>query len=287
MFEVGWGDQDELGFFGAEDDGEGFFGAGAVDEVDFALAAQDAFVVEFYGVDGLVLVGDGDFAFGYEVAEEGDDLVFVDPGDVEAVIEVDEFFEQARVGLDGVGAVAHFLEFFDEVVGARSVIWNIVWCYAGGFVFVCSFFFILEIKVLINGSSFDLKLNGFAERDGPPFVFGVPAGVRDGFKDGSDEYVVGEKHTQAVISGFDDQEGFFLEDAVAGGGVCEIVGGLLNNRVHAGTEIFDDNVEVAFVMGYNPGSYASIPNGKTKRKNELDVGVILGHAKDEATGGNF
>jgi len=41
----------------------------------------------------LVLVTDGDFAFGYEVAEEGDDLVFVDPGDVEAVVVVDEFFE--------------------------------------------------------------------------------------------------------------------------------------------------------------------------------------------------
>jgi len=74
----------------------------------------------------LVLVTDGDFAFGHEVAEEGDDLVFVDPGDVEAVVEIDEFFEQAGVGLDGVGAVAHFLKFFDEVVGARSVIWNVV-----------------------------------------------------------------------------------------------------------------------------------------------------------------
>lgn len=39
VFEVGWGDQDELGFFGTEDDGEGFFGAGAVHEVDFSLAA--------------------------------------------------------------------------------------------------------------------------------------------------------------------------------------------------------------------------------------------------------
>lgn len=106
VFEVGWGGEDELNFVLAEDDGEGFFGAGAIDKVDFALAAKDAFVVEFDGVDGLVLVGYGDFAFGHEVAEEGDDLVFVNPGDFEAVVEVDEFFEEAGVGLDGVGAVA-------------------------------------------------------------------------------------------------------------------------------------------------------------------------------------
>jgi len=187
VFEVGWGDEDELGFFGAEDDGEGFLGAGAVDKVDFALAAQDAFVVEFDGVDGLVLVGDGDFAFGHKVAEEGDDLVFVDPGDVEAVVEVDEFFEEAGVGLDGVGAVTHFLEFFDEVVGAGSVIWDVVGGDAGGFCFVGCFFFVLEIKVLVNSCSFDLKFNGFAEGNGPPFVFGIPTGVRDGFEDGSNE----------------------------------------------------------------------------------------------------
>lgn len=106
MFEVGWGGEDLLDFVLAEDDGEGFFGAGAIDKVDFALAAKDAFVIEFDGVDGLVLVGYGDFAFGHEVAEEGDDLVFVDPGDFEAVVEVDEFFEEAAVGLDGMGAVA-------------------------------------------------------------------------------------------------------------------------------------------------------------------------------------
>jgi len=41
----------------------------------------------------LVLVTDGDFAFGHEVAKEGDDLVFVDAGDFEAVVVVDEFFE--------------------------------------------------------------------------------------------------------------------------------------------------------------------------------------------------
>jgi len=40
----------------AEDDGEGFFGAGAVDEVDFALAAEDAFIVKFYSIDGLSIV---------------------------------------------------------------------------------------------------------------------------------------------------------------------------------------------------------------------------------------
>jgi len=192
VFEVGWSDQDELGFFGAEDDWEGFLGAGAVDEVDFALAAKDAFVVEFDGVNGLVLVGSRDFAFGHEVAEEGDDLVFVDSGDVEAVVEVDEFFEQAGVGLDGVGAVAHFLEFFDETVGARSVIGNVVWGDAGGFGFVGGFFFVLEIKLLGNCSGFDLEFYGFAEGCGPPFIFGIPAGVRDCFKDGSNKYVVGK-----------------------------------------------------------------------------------------------
>ena len=112
------------------------------------MAAQDAFVVEFDGVDGLILVGSGDFAFGHEVAEEGYDLVFVDSGDVEAVVKVDEFFEQAGVGLDGVGAVAHFLEFFDEVVWAGAVIGDVEGGDAGGFGFVDGFFFVLKVKVL-------------------------------------------------------------------------------------------------------------------------------------------
>ena len=51
VLQVGWGYEDELGFFRAEDDGEGFFGAGAVYEVDFALAAKDAFIVKLYCVN--------------------------------------------------------------------------------------------------------------------------------------------------------------------------------------------------------------------------------------------
>lgn len=109
------------------------------------------------------MVGCGDFAFGHEVAEEGYDLVFVDPGDVEAVVKVDEFFKEAGVGLDGVGAVAHFLELFDETVGAGSVIWDVVGGDARGFGFVGGFFFVLEVKLLGVGGGFELELDAFAE----------------------------------------------------------------------------------------------------------------------------
>ena len=74
---------------------------------------------------------------------------------------------------------------------------------------------------------------------------------------------------------------------MAGGGIGEIVGGLLYNGFHAGTEIINDDVKVAFVMRYYPCSYAGIPNGKTKSKDKLDVRVILRHSENEATGGNF
>lgn len=286
VFEVGWGGEDALDFVLAEDDGEGLFDAGPVDEVDFALAAEDAFVVEFDGVDGLVLVADGDFAFGYEVAEEGDDLVFVDPGNVEAVVEVDEFFEEAAVGLDGVGAVAEFLEFFDVGVGASAVIGNVVGGDAGDFGFVRGFFFKLKIKVLRVCSGFELEFDAFAVGGGPPFVFGVPAGVWDGFEGGGEDFVVGEEDAEAVVAGFDDQQRFFLEGSDAGM-VGEVVGGLVDDGGEAGSEIVDDDFEVAFVMGYDPGFYARIPNGVAEGEDELDVGVVFGHAEDEAAGGDF
>lgn len=47
-----------------------------------------------------------------------------------------------------MGAVAHFLEFFDEIVGAASVVWDVVGGDAGSLGFVGGFFFVLEIKVL-------------------------------------------------------------------------------------------------------------------------------------------
>jgi len=127
------------------------------------------------------------------VAEEGDDLVFVNPGDVKAVVEVYEFFEKAAVGLNSVWAIAHFLEFINEVVGASAVVWNVVGGDAGGFGFVGCFFFVLEVKMLGDGGGFDLEFNAFAEGGRPPFVFGVPPGVGNGFKGGCDYFVKAEQ----------------------------------------------------------------------------------------------
>ena len=55
----------------------------------------------------------------------------------------------------------------------------------------------------------------------------------------------------------------------------------------AATKIVDDNFEVASIMGYDPGIYAGVPDGVTEGEDELDVGVVFGHAKDEATGNDF
>ena len=123
------------------------------------------------------------------------------------------------------------MELFDEVVGTRSIIWNVVGGDAEGFGFVGGFFFVLEVKVLGVGGCFELKLDAFGEGGGPPFVFGVPAGVWDGFEGGGEEFVVGEEDAEAVVAGFDDQEGFFLEGADAGVGIGEIVGGLLDDGI--------------------------------------------------------
>lgn len=78
-----------------------------------------------------------------------------------------------------------------------------------------------------------------------------------------------------------------MEGAFAGLRVGEIVSGLLDDRSEASTEIVEDNVEIASVVRYDPGSYTRIPNGKIKCQYKLDVGVVFGHAKNKATGGNF
>jgi len=74
---------------------------------------------------------------------------------------------------------------------------------------------------------------------------------------------------------------------VAGGGIGEIVGGLLYNGFHAGAEIVDDNIQIAFVMGYNPGSYACIPEDITESQYKLDIGIVFGHTENEAAGCDF
>ena len=130
-----------------------------------------------------------------------------------------------------MGAVAQFLELFDEAFGASAVVGDVVGRDAGGFGVVGGVFFVLEIKALGVGGGFELEFDAFAEGGGPPFVFGVPAGVWDGFEGGGEEFVVGEEDAEAVVAGFDDQEGFFLEGADAGVGIGEIVGGLLDNGI--------------------------------------------------------
>lgn len=69
--------------------------------------------------------------------------------------------------------------------------------------------------------------------------------------------------------------------------VDEIVGGLMDDGGEASTEVVDDDFEVAFVMGYDPGTDAGIPDGVAESEYELDVGVVFGHAEDESSGGYF
>lgn len=61
----------------------------------------------------------------------------------------------------------------------------------------------------------------------------------------------------------------------------------MDNRSEAGAEVVDDNVEVAFVVGYDPGFYTGIPNGIIKSQHKLDIGVVLGHAENKAAGCYF
>jgi len=41
------------------------------------------------------------------------------------------------------------------------------------------------------------------------------------------------------------------------------------------------------VVGYDPGMDAWVPDGVAESEDELDVGVVFGHAKNEAAGGDF
>ena len=47
---------------------------------------------------------------------------------------------------------------------------------------------------------------------------------------------------EAVVAGFDDQQGFFLEGAGACSRIGEIVGWLMNHGIKSGAEVFYDDV---------------------------------------------
>lgn len=61
----------------------------------------------------------------------------------------------------------------------------------------------------------------------------------------------------------------------------------MNDGGEAGAKVTDEDVKVASVVGYNPGFDAGIPRGEAESEHKLDVGVIFGHAENEAAGCNF
>lgn len=62
---------------------------------------------------------------------------------------------------------------------------------------------------------------------------------------------------------------------------------MLNDGGEATAEVTDEDVEVATMVWYDPGFDAGIPHGKAESEHELDVGVVFGHAENEAAGCNF
>lgn len=61
----------------------------------------------------------------------------------------------------------------------------------------------------------------------------------------------------------------------------------MNDGGEAAAEVTDENVEVASVVGNDPGFDAGIPRSEAESEHELDVGVIFGHAENEAAGCYF
>lgn len=88
---------------------------------------------------------------------------------------------------------------------------------------------------------------------------------------------------QAVVSGFDDLQVFFLDGSFSGGGIGEIVGRLMDDGREPVAEVGDNDFQVAPIMRYDPSPYAGVPDGIPKGKDKLDVGVVFGHPQYETT----